>query len=149
MYILKPYILIIYFFFYFYFDYNSTIKNVHNFVFTFNIKKKKKQISCRIFYADSYSYSYNSSNGYFHNVLKQVFHNCDLFQIRREYGCYDEVFFSNYSLNKRQCNWIRFLRIVQSYDEQVNLIGTKVKGKLIHVKKKWNKLWELKYCSKW
>ncbi|XP_043510441.1 zinc finger protein 189-like isoform X2 [Frieseomelitta varia] len=48
--------------------------------------------------------------------------------IRREYGCYDEVFFSNYSLNKRQCNWIRFLRIVQSYDEQVNLIGTKVKG---------------------
>ncbi|KAL6420843.1 hypothetical protein ACFW04_014378 [Cataglyphis niger] len=51
--------------------------------------------------------------------------------IRREYGCYDEVFFSNYNLNKRQCNWIRFLRIVQSYDEQVNLIGTKVKGEPI------------------
>ncbi|XP_076666391.1 uncharacterized protein LOC143367984 [Andrena cerasifolii] len=48
--------------------------------------------------------------------------------IRREYGCYDEVFLSNYSLNKRQCNWIRFLRIVESYSEQVNLIGTKVKG---------------------
>ncbi|XP_071641518.1 uncharacterized protein [Temnothorax longispinosus] len=51
--------------------------------------------------------------------------------IRREYGCYDEVFFSNYNLNKRQCNWIRFLRIVHSYDEQVNLIGTKVKGEPI------------------
>ncbi|XP_011630955.1 uncharacterized protein LOC105423024, partial [Pogonomyrmex barbatus] len=49
----------------------------------------------------------------------------------REYGCYDEVFFSNYNLNKRQCNWIRFLHIVQSYDEQVNLIGTKVKGEPI------------------
>ncbi|XP_057333647.1 zinc finger protein 43-like isoform X1 [Microplitis mediator] len=48
--------------------------------------------------------------------------------IRREYGCYDEVSFSNYNLNKRQCNWIRFLRIVQSYNDQVNLIGTKVKG---------------------
>lgn len=67
--------------------------------------------------------------------LTQVSHNCDLFQIRREYGCYDEVFFSNYSLNKRQCNWIRFLRIVQSYDEQVNLIGTKVKGKLMYASK--------------
>lgn len=44
MYILKPYILIIYFFFYFYFDYNSTIKNVHNFVFTLNIKKIKYHV---------------------------------------------------------------------------------------------------------
>lgn len=73
---------------------------------------------------------------FFHRVLTQVLHNCDLFQIRREYGCYDEVFFSNYSLNKRQCNWIRFLRIVQSYDEQVNLIGTKVKGELMHALKR-------------
>ncbi|KAK0161099.1 hypothetical protein PV327_009612 [Microctonus hyperodae] len=48
--------------------------------------------------------------------------------IRREYGCYDEVSYSSYNPNKRQCNWIRFLRIVQSYCEQVNLIGTKVKG---------------------
>lgn len=58
-------------------------------------------------------------------------HNCSRLQIRREYGCYDEVFFSNYSLNKRQCNWIRFLRIVQTYNDQVNLIGTKVKGKIV------------------
>ncbi|KAL2722203.1 histone-lysine N-methyltransferase PRDM9-like isoform X1 [Vespula maculifrons] len=50
--------------------------------------------------------------------------------IRREYGCYDEVF-SNYNLNKRQCNWIRFLHIIQTDDEQVNLIGTKVKGEPI------------------
>ncbi|XP_014615265.1 histone-lysine N-methyltransferase PRDM9-like isoform X1 [Polistes fuscatus] len=50
--------------------------------------------------------------------------------IRREYGCYDEVF-SNYNLNKRQCNWIRFLHIIQADDEQVNLIGTKVKGEPI------------------
>ncbi|KAL2733679.1 histone-lysine N-methyltransferase PRDM9-like isoform X1 [Vespula squamosa] len=48
----------------------------------------------------------------------------------REYGCYDEVF-SNYNLNKRQCNWIRFLHIIQTDDEQVNLIGTKVKGEPI------------------
>ncbi|XP_043490365.1 histone-lysine N-methyltransferase PRDM9-like isoform X2 [Polistes fuscatus] len=48
----------------------------------------------------------------------------------REYGCYDEVF-SNYNLNKRQCNWIRFLHIIQADDEQVNLIGTKVKGEPI------------------
>lgn len=85
--------------------------------------------------------------------LTQVSHNCDLFQIRREYGCYDEVFFSNYSLNKRQCNWIRFLRIVQSYDEQVNLIGTKVKGELMYAskeeEKRLSKSWESTRCSKW
>lgn len=52
----------------------------------------------------------------------------DGFQIRREYGCYDELSFTNYNHNKRQCNWIRFLRIVQSYNNHVNLIGTKVKG---------------------
>lgn len=56
-----------------------------------------------------------------------------LIQIRREYGCYDEVSYSSYNPNKRQCNWIRFLRIVQSYCEQVNLIGTKVKGQLIQI----------------
>ncbi|XP_033226509.1 histone-lysine N-methyltransferase PRDM9-like isoform X2 [Belonocnema kinseyi] len=51
--------------------------------------------------------------------------------IRREYGCYDEVSLSNYKLNKRQCNWIRFLRIMQTYDDRVNLIGTKSKGEPI------------------
>ncbi|XP_046738976.1 oocyte zinc finger protein XlCOF8.4-like [Diprion similis] len=51
--------------------------------------------------------------------------------IRREYGCYDEVSFSNYNLNYRQCNWIRFLHIAQTYNEQVNLIGTKVRGEPI------------------
>lgn len=71
-----------------------------------------------------------------HDNNLTMFHNCNGFQIRREYGCYDEVFLSNYSLNKRQCNWIRFLRIVQSYDEQVNLIGTKIKGKLVDIIRK-------------
>ncbi|XP_011502745.1 PREDICTED: zinc finger protein 235-like [Ceratosolen solmsi marchali] len=51
--------------------------------------------------------------------------------IRREYGCYDEVLHSKYNRNKRQCNWIRFLRIMKTYNEQVNLVGTKVKGEPI------------------
>jgi hypothetical protein len=51
--------------------------------------------------------------------------------IRREYGCYDEVSMSEYNHSHRKCNWIRFLRIVQTYNEQVNLIGTKAKGEPI------------------
>lgn len=47
-----------------------------------------------------------------------------LFQIRNCFGCYDEIS----TTKERHCNWVRFLRTSTTYSEDVNVIGTRVKG---------------------
>lgn len=50
-----------------------------------------------------------------------------LFQIRNRYGCYDEIQEID-SRRVRHCNWIRFLRCSSSLSNDVNLLGSLVKG---------------------
>lgn len=40
------------------------------------------------------------------------------FQIRHRFGLYDEITFSN-GRKTRHCNWVRFLKVVESYGPQV------------------------------
>ncbi|XP_055387326.1 zinc finger protein 112-like [Condylostylus longicornis] len=51
--------------------------------------------------------------------------------IRYRFGLYDEI---SYTFGKRvrNCNWVRFLRVSESYGPQVNLVCTKVKGEPIY-----------------
>lgn len=49
-------------------------------------------------------------------------------QIRHRFGCYDEITEVD-RRRVRHCNWVRFLRAASTYSDEVNLIGTKVKGK--------------------
>ncbi|XP_039284956.1 zinc finger protein 829-like isoform X2 [Nilaparvata lugens] len=51
--------------------------------------------------------------------------------IRHRFGCYDEITEAD-RRRVRHCNWVRFLRTSASYNPQVNLIGTKVKGEPIY-----------------
>jgi hypothetical protein len=48
-------------------------------------------------------------------------------QIRHRFGCYDEITEVD-RRRVRHCNWVRFLRATSTYSDEVNLIGTKVKG---------------------
>ena len=48
-------------------------------------------------------------------------------QIRHRFGCYDEITEVD-RRRVRHCNWVRFLRSTSTYNDEVNLIGTKVKG---------------------
>jgi hypothetical protein len=48
-------------------------------------------------------------------------------QIRHRFGCYDEITEVD-RRRVRHCNWVRFLRAASTYSDEVNLIGTKVKG---------------------
>ena len=50
-----------------------------------------------------------------------------LLQIRHRFGCYDEITEVD-RRRVRHCNWVRFLRAASTYSDEVNLIGTKVKG---------------------
>jgi hypothetical protein len=50
-----------------------------------------------------------------------------LLQIRHRFGCYDEITEVD-GHRVRHCNWVRFLRAATAYNEDVNVIGTKVKG---------------------
>ncbi|KAK6640602.1 hypothetical protein RUM44_012298 [Polyplax serrata] len=45
-------------------------------------------------------------------------------KIRNCFGCYDEIS----TTKERHCNWVRFLRTSTTYSEDVNVIGTRVKG---------------------
>ncbi|CAB3360404.1 Hypothetical predicted protein [Cloeon dipterum] len=47
--------------------------------------------------------------------------------IRHRFGCYDEITEAD-GHRVRHCNWVRFLRAANSYNDEVNVIGTKVKG---------------------
>ncbi|CAH1401870.1 unnamed protein product [Nezara viridula] len=47
--------------------------------------------------------------------------------IRHRFGCYDEITEVD-RRRVRHCNWVRFLRVVPAYTDQVNLIGTKIKA---------------------
>ncbi|XP_055920397.1 zinc finger protein 235-like [Eupeodes corollae] len=51
--------------------------------------------------------------------------------VRYRFGLYDEI---SYTFGKRvrHCNWIRFLRVSESYGSQVNMVCTKVKGEPIY-----------------
>jgi hypothetical protein len=49
-------------------------------------------------------------------------------QIRHRFGCYDEITEVD-RRRVRHCNWVRFLRAASTYSDEVNMIGTKVKGK--------------------
>jgi hypothetical protein len=49
-------------------------------------------------------------------------------QIRHRFGCYDEITEVD-RRRVRHCNWVRFLRAAPTYSDEVNLVGTKVKGK--------------------
>lgn len=48
-------------------------------------------------------------------------------QIRHCFGLYDEIS----RTKERHCNWIRFLRTSSTYSEEVNVIGSRVKGEPI------------------
>ncbi|PSN30671.1 hypothetical protein C0J52_25576, partial [Blattella germanica] len=51
--------------------------------------------------------------------------------IRHRFGCYDEITEVD-RRRVRHCNWVRFLRAASTYSEEVNLIGTKVKGEPLY-----------------
>ncbi|KAK9507264.1 hypothetical protein O3M35_007165 [Rhynocoris fuscipes] len=54
-----------------------------------------------------------------------------LIYIRHRFGCYDEI--TEVDRRKvRHCNWVRFLRTSSTYSDQVNIIGTKIKGEPIY-----------------
>ncbi|KAJ9582161.1 hypothetical protein L9F63_003503, partial [Diploptera punctata] len=52
-------------------------------------------------------------------------------KIRHRFGCYDEITEVD-RRRVRHCNWVRFLRAASTYSDEVNLIGTKVKGEPIY-----------------
>lgn len=51
--------------------------------------------------------------------------------MRYRFGLYDEI---SYTFGKRvrHCNWVRFVRAVDTYGSQVNMICSKVKGEPIY-----------------
>ncbi|XP_021939987.1 zinc finger protein 771-like isoform X2 [Zootermopsis nevadensis] len=51
--------------------------------------------------------------------------------IRHRFGCYDEITEVD-RRRVRHCNWVRFLRAASTYSDEVNLIGTKVKGEPLY-----------------
>ncbi|XP_014250296.1 zinc finger protein 287 [Cimex lectularius] len=51
--------------------------------------------------------------------------------IRHRFGCYDEITEVD-RRRVRHCNWVRFLRTSTTYSDQVNIIGTKIKGEPIY-----------------
>lgn len=53
------------------------------------------------------------------------------FQIRHRFGLYDEITTVN-GRRVRHCNWIRFLRVSETYGPQVNVVCAKVKGEPIY-----------------
>ncbi|KAL7031401.1 hypothetical protein ACKWTF_006998 [Chironomus riparius] len=55
----------------------------------------------------------------------------DEHDIRHRFGLYDEITFSD-GRKMRHCNWIRFLKVHDSYGPQVNMVCTKVKGEPIY-----------------
>lgn len=47
--------------------------------------------------------------------------------VRHRFGCYDEI--TEVGRRRvRHCNWVRFLRTSSEYTDDVNLVGTKIKG---------------------
>ncbi|XP_055710751.1 zinc finger protein 771-like [Phlebotomus papatasi] len=51
--------------------------------------------------------------------------------IRHRFGLYDEISATN-GKRVRHCNWIRFLRVSETYGSMVNIVCTKVKGEPIY-----------------
>ncbi|XP_041787580.1 uncharacterized protein LOC121602889, partial [Anopheles merus] len=51
--------------------------------------------------------------------------------IRHRFGLYDEITSIN-GRTVRHCNWIRFLRVSETYGPQVNVVCAKVKGEPIY-----------------
>uniref|UniRef100_A0A182Q7V8 C2H2-type domain-containing protein n=1 Tax=Anopheles farauti TaxID=69004 RepID=A0A182Q7V8_9DIPT len=51
--------------------------------------------------------------------------------IRHRFGLYDEIISVN-GRTVRHCNWIRFLRVSETYGPQVNVVCAKVKGEPIY-----------------
>ncbi|XP_021703813.1 zinc finger protein 235 [Aedes aegypti] len=51
--------------------------------------------------------------------------------IRHRFGLYDEITTAN-GRRVRHCNWIRFLRVSETYGPQVNVVCAKVKGEPIY-----------------
>lgn len=54
-----------------------------------------------------------------------------LFQVRHRFGCYDEISV-NGSRKVRHCNWVRFLRIANAFNSDVNFVATKVGGEPVY-----------------
>ncbi|XP_054264075.1 zinc finger protein 227-like isoform X2 [Macrosteles quadrilineatus] len=61
----------------------------------------------------------------------EVYSYLDDNDIRHRFGCYDEITEVD-RRRVRHCNWVRFLRTANSYSQEVNIIGTKVKGEPIY-----------------
>uniref|UniRef100_A0A8D8XA01 Zinc finger protein 235 n=1 Tax=Cacopsylla melanoneura TaxID=428564 RepID=A0A8D8XA01_9HEMI len=51
--------------------------------------------------------------------------------IRHRFGCYDEITEVN-RRKVRHCNWVRFVRTATKYTDEVNIIGSKIKGEPIY-----------------
>lgn len=63
----------------------------------------------------------------FRFIVYLILHHYLFMQIRHRFGCYDEV--QEVDCRRvRHCNWIRFLRCSSSLSNDVNLIGSLVKG---------------------
>jgi hypothetical protein len=55
----------------------------------------------------------------------------DFFQIRHRFGCYDEIS-GNGPRRVRHCNWVRFVRVANSFNPAVNFVATKVRGEPVY-----------------
>lgn len=52
-------------------------------------------------------------------------------QIRHRFGLYDEITFA-FGRKVRNCNWVRFLKVAETYGPQVNVVCTKISGEVIY-----------------
>lgn len=52
-------------------------------------------------------------------------------QVRYRFGLYDEISYTN-GRKVRHCNWVRFLKVSETYGPQVNLVCTKIKGEPVY-----------------
>ncbi|KAK5644607.1 hypothetical protein RI129_005907 [Pyrocoelia pectoralis] len=61
----------------------------------------------------------------------EVYGQLDDDDIRHRFGCYDEIS-GNGSRRVRHCNWVRFVRVANSFNPAVNLVATKVGGEPVY-----------------
>lgn len=52
-------------------------------------------------------------------------------QIKHRFGLYDEISYTS-GRKVRNCNWVKFLRVAETYGPQVNVVCTKIGGEVIY-----------------
>lgn len=61
----------------------------------------------------------------------EVYNYLDENDIRHRFGCYDDIT-QVAGRAVRHCNWVRFVRTTRTYSDDVNVVGTKIKGEPIY-----------------